>query len=69
MLSIDRKLVADHHHHHRQGFISEGMCAANLPKASSEAIAFMCGPPAMIKFACIPSLEKMGYSKEDYFSF
>lgn len=45
------------------------MCKANLPEASPDTIAFMCGPPAMIKFACVPNLEKMGYGKEDHFNF
>ncbi|CAN0383455.1 unnamed protein product [Hapterophycus canaliculatus] len=52
-----------------QGFISSDMCEAHLPKASAETVAFMCGPPAMIKFACIPNLAKMGYTEEDYFNF
>lgn len=52
-----------------QGFISEAMCAAHLPAASPDTVAFMCGPPAMIKFACIPNLTKIGYNKEDYFNF
>lgn len=52
-----------------QGFISKEMCEANLPKAAADTIAFMCGPPAMLKFACVPNLETMGYSKEDYFAF
>jgi hypothetical protein len=29
----------------------------------------MCGPPPMIKFACIPNLEKAGYTDRDYMSF
>lgn len=45
------------------------MCEAHLPEASPETIAFMCGPPAMIKFACIPNLAKIGYGKDDYVSF
>lgn len=52
-----------------QGFISSDMCEAHLPKASEDTIAFMCGPPAMIKFACIPNLAKIGYTEDDYFSF
>ncbi|CAM9533725.1 unnamed protein product [Scytosiphon promiscuus] len=52
-----------------KGFISHDMCEAHLPEASADTIAFMCGPPAMIKFACIPNLAKMGYTEEDYFNF
>lgn len=54
---------------YRQGFISEEMCRGHLPEASDDTIAFMCGPPPMIKFACIPNLTKMGYSDQHYFNF
>ena len=29
----------------------------------------MCGPPPMINFACIPNLEKMVYTNENYMQF
>jgi len=48
------------------GFINTEMIAAHLPTPSRNTLVLMCGPPPMIKFACKPSLEKLGYSaKED----
>jgi hypothetical protein len=29
----------------------------------------MCGPPPMLKFACVPNLLKLGYSEEQMVSF
>lgn len=52
-----------------QGFISAEMCKEQLPAASDDTIAFMCGPPAMIKFACIPNLTANGYSSTSHFNF
>nr|UXG49833.1 nitrate reductase [Saccharina japonica] len=52
-----------------KGFISAEMCKEQLPAASDDTIAFMCGPPAMIKFACIPNLTANGYSSTSHFNF
>jgi NAD(P)H-flavin reductase len=51
------------------GYINEAMVKEHLFPADPETIACMCGPPGMIKFACIPSLEKAGYDADHYFSF
>lgn len=29
----------------------------------------MCGPPPMLKFACIPNLDELGFSEKDYFCY
>ena len=29
----------------------------------------MCGPPPMINFACVPNLDKLGYSQHQRFSY
>lgn len=48
------------------GFINTEMIAAHLPAPSRDTLVLMCGPPPMIKYACKPSLEKLGYNaKED----
>nr|UXG49831.1 nitrate reductase [Saccharina japonica] len=52
-----------------KGFISAEMCKEQLPAASDDTIAFLCGPPAMIKFACIPNLTANGYSSTSHFNF
>jgi len=51
------------------GYINEEMIREHLPAPSADTGIFMCGPPPMIKFACIPSLQKVGHKENDYFSF
>lgn len=55
------------------GFINKEMIADHLPKVDSENHAtqiFMCGPPAMIKFACMPNLKELGFDlQKDCFMF
>jgi cytochrome-b5 reductase len=40
------------------------MIKAHLPPPGPDTLVLMCGPPPMIKFACIANLEKLGYTKE-----
>jgi len=51
------------------GFISEEMIAENLfakePGSNNDVQTFMCGPPPMIKFACLPNLEKLGFGEKE----
>ncbi|WIA41019.1 hypothetical protein OEZ86_004657 [Tetradesmus obliquus] len=51
------------------GFINEDMLREHLLPAGPEAIVAMCGPPPMIKFACIPNLEKLGYTEQQMITF
>jgi len=51
------------------GFICEDMIKERLPSSDEDSLVLMCGPPPMIKFACIPNLEKLGYTSQTYFSF
>ena len=53
------------------GFIDEDMIKKHMPAPglNGESFVGMCGPPPMIKFACIPNLEKAGYTAFDYMSF
>merc|ERR1712187_335013 len=51
------------------GFVSEEMFRAHLFAPAEDTITVMCGPPAMLKFACIPNLEKIGHKEERVFSF
>jgi len=53
------------------GFIDEEMVKKHLPAPGKNGESFvgMCGPPPMVKFACIPNLEKAGYTAFDYMSF
>ena len=40
-----------------------------LPPAAEDTLAFMCGPPPMLNYGCIPNLKAMGFSEQNYFSF
>ena len=51
------------------GFVNETMVKEHLPAASSDTLVLMCGPPPMLKHACIPALESLGHSADNYFCF
>jgi NAD(P)H-flavin reductase len=51
------------------GFINEDMLREHMLPAGPDAIVAMCGPPPMIKFACIPNLEKLGYTEQQMITF
>lgn len=53
------------------GFINKEMIEKNVLKdCSSEGTqVLMCGPPPMIKFACIPNLDEVGIDESKRFSF
>ena len=51
------------------GFVNEDMVREHLFPAGPETAALLCGPPPMIKFACVPNLEKLGYKAEDCICF
>lgn len=43
------------------GFVNAEMIADHLYEPSEDTLVLMCGPKPMIKFACHPALEKLGY--------
>ncbi|CRK93693.1 CLUMA_CG007221, isoform A [Clunio marinus] len=51
------------------GFVNDEMIKGNLFPPSPDTITLMCGPPPMINFACLPSLEKLNYDKELNFAY
>jgi NAD(P)H-flavin reductase len=51
------------------GHINEAMIREHLLPAGDDSIVAMCGPPGMIKFACIPNLEKAGHKEEALIQF
>jgi len=51
------------------GFITQSMLSEHLAPPSEETIVFMCGPPPMLKFACLPSLEALRYNMSKCFTF
>ena len=54
-----------------EGFITREMIEKCLPAAAGDGSVqiLMCGPPPMVKFACLPNLEALGFKKTDYFVF
>jgi len=54
-----------------EGFITKDMiekhCVFNGSPKNTQV--FMCGPPAMLKFACLPNLKDLGFTKDDWFAF
>jgi len=51
------------------GFIDEPMCRDHLPPPADDTVIFMCGPPPMLQFACIPNLHKLGHAEKNRFCF
>ena len=51
------------------GFINDEMIRERLPAPGPETLILMCGPPPMIKFACLPNLEKLQYTEKMYVAF
>jgi cytochrome-b5 reductase len=52
-----------------KGFISEDMLKEHMPPPSDDVLICICGPPPMIKFACIPNLDKLGYTENMRYTF
>ncbi|XP_066943096.1 NADH-cytochrome b5 reductase 3 isoform X2 [Macrobrachium rosenbergii] len=51
------------------GFVSAEMISEHLFPPSDDTLVLMCGPPPMINFACIPNLDKLGYSPSMRFAY
>ena len=55
------------------GFVNAAMIAANLPAVSAvgdhSTQILMCGPPPMMRFACVPALKELGFTEDDWFRF
>ena len=58
-----------HNWKYSKGFINEDMIKEHMPQYSKKAMVMMCGPPPMIKYACVPNLEKNGFQEGSYLSF
>uniref|UniRef100_A0A1I7YHR5 NADH-cytochrome b5 reductase n=2 Tax=Steinernema glaseri TaxID=37863 RepID=A0A1I7YHR5_9BILA len=64
--TIDR---ADIDWNYSVGFIDQDMIEKHLPSPDADTAILMCGPPPMIKFACVPNLEKIGHPARSMFTF
>ncbi|XP_031563885.1 NADH-cytochrome b5 reductase 3-like [Actinia tenebrosa] len=51
------------------GFVNADMIKEHLPPPGPDTQILMCGPPPMINYACIPNLEKLGYTTDMYYAF
>jgi len=54
------------------GFITKDMIQNNVLRNSSKSDStqiLMCGPPPMLKFACVPALTELGFTEDNRFSF
>lgn len=51
------------------GFVTADMIRDHLPPPSVTPLILICGPPAMIKLACNPNLDKLGYQEEHRFKY
>lgn len=47
----------------------QDMIAESLPAASDDTMILICGPPPMIKFACLPNLAELGHKDENIFCY
>jgi NAD(P)H-flavin reductase len=48
------------------GFISREMIERHAHYSTGKTQYVMCGPPPMIKFACVPALQELGLSEQDW---
>jgi len=55
------------------GFINKDMIQKHLlfenGSSKKKPQVFLCGPPPMIKMACLPALEELGFTEKDWFVF
>jgi cytochrome-b5 reductase len=52
-----------------KGFINDTMLKDHMPPPDENVLICMCGPPPMLKFACVPNLEKLGYTENMRYMF
>jgi len=52
-----------------KGFINEDMIRDHLFAPDKDTVTFMCGPPPMLQYACLPNLKKLGHAEESVFTF
>lgn len=52
-----------------KGFVTEEMLKEHMPPPGPDTLILMCGPPPMINYACLPNLEKLGYTEDMLFAY
>jgi len=48
------------------GFINKDMISKHLPSSNDSTLIVLCGPPPMVKYACIPNLTELGFKEDQY---
>ncbi|KAE9549973.1 hypothetical protein FO519_006815 [Halicephalobus sp. NKZ332] len=51
------------------GFVNDEMISNHLPSPGDDTVVLMCGPPAMVQFACHPNLDKLSYPPDNRFAY
>ena len=51
------------------GFIDTDMCREHLPAPDADTLLLVCGPPPMIKFACEPAFNEIGFAPNQWHAF
>lgn len=67
--TVDRVTPACVKWNYSTGFVNEEMMMNHLPPPSDDSVILLCGPPPMIKYACYPNLEKIGWPSSDILEF
>jgi cytochrome-b5 reductase len=52
-----------------KGFINDTMIKEHMPPPGDDVLICICGPPPMIKYACLPNLDKLGYTESMRYTF
>jgi len=52
---------------YQTGYINADMISKSLAGPAEDNLTLICGPPGMIKFACLPNLEKLGHKENRIF--
>jgi len=51
------------------GFVNADMIEKALHPPGPDNLVLLCGPPPMVNFACLPNLDKLGYSQDRRFAY
>lgn len=65
--TIDKSVLPDWQYD--VGFVNEDMLSKHMPAPGDDTLILMCGPPPMINYACVPNLEKLGYTSDMRFAY
>jgi NAD(P)H-flavin reductase len=70
--TVDRVVVENKEWTYSTGFITPDMVAQHVAFETSchdQTQFFLCGPPPMIQYACVPALESLGFTNQHWVVF